>query len=275
MNFSLLKKKIRWTAERYMYLYTGVVPFWGHFSLMNYWRLRKDKNALLRQAKQSEFRFPITSLRPCYSDRTDDAGSLPLHYFFQDLFVAQRIFKNAPSRHVDIGSRIDGFVAHLAAFRQVEIFDIRPLQEEIPNVVFRQLDIMDNSCIKNQESRIKNIPSISCLHALEHFGLGRYGDPVNFEGFDIGFKNIADLLMPRGKLYFSVPIGPQRIEFHAHRVFSLSFLMEMISPFYTIDMFSYVDDQNNFYPDVQLTNELINNNCNCRYGCGIFELTKK
>lgn len=156
MNFSLLKKKIRWTAERYMYLYTGVVPFWGHFSLMNYWRLRKDKNALLRQAKQSEFRFPITSLRPCYSDRTDDAGSLPLHYFFQDLFVAQRIFKNAPSRHVDIGSRIDGFVAHLAAFRQVEIFDIRPLQEEIPNVVFRQLDIMDNSCIKNQESRIKN-----------------------------------------------------------------------------------------------------------------------
>ena len=124
-------------------------------------------------------------------------------------------------------------------------------------------------------SRIKNIPSISCLHALEHFGLGRYGDPVNFEGFDIGFKNIADLLMPRGKLYFSVPIGPQRIEFHAHRVFSLSFLMEMISPFYTIDMFSYVDDQNNFYPDVQLTNELINNNCNCRYGCGIFELTKK
>ena len=124
-------------------------------------------------------------------------------------------------------------------------------------------------------SRIKNIPSISCLHALEHFGLGRYGDPVNFEGFDVGFKNIADLLMPRGKLYFSVPIGPQRIEFHAHRVFSLSFLMEMISPFYTIDMFSYVDGQNNFYPDVQLTNELINNNCHCRYGCGIFELIKK
>ena len=166
INFSLLKKKIRWTAERYTYLYTGVVPFWGHFSLMNYWRLRKDKNALLRQAKQSEFRFPITSLRPCYSDRTDDAGSLPLHYFFQDLFVAQRIFKNAPSRHVDIGSRIDGFVAHLAAFRQVEIFDIRPLQEEIPNVVFRQLDIMDNSCIKNQESRMSLL-----FHVYMHWNI--------------------------------------------------------------------------------------------------------
>ena len=270
MNFSLLKKKIRWTTERYAYLYTGVVPFWGHFSLMNYWRLRKDKNALLRQAKQSQYRFPITSLRPCYSDRTDDAGSLPLHYFFQDLFVAQRIFKNAPLHHVDIGSRIDGFVAHLASFRSVEVFDIRPLEANIPNVTFKQLDIMDRTCIKEN-----SIPSVSCLHALEHFGLGRYGDPIHFNGFDVGFKNIADLLMPRGKLYFSVPIGPQRIEFHAHRVFSLSFLMEMISPFYTIDMFSYVDDQNNFYPDVQLTNELINNNCNCRYGCGIFELTKK
>ncbi len=118
MNFSLLKKKIRWTTERYTYLYTGVIPFWGHFSLMNYWRLRKDKNALLRQAKQSQYRFPITSLRPCYSDRTDDAGSLPLHYFFQDLFVAQRVFKNAPLHHVDIGSRIDGFVAHLASSRK-------------------------------------------------------------------------------------------------------------------------------------------------------------
>jgi len=172
--------------------------------------------------------------------------------------------------HVDIGSRIDGFAAHLASFRSVEVFDIRPLEVNISNVTFKQLDIMDRTCIKEN-----SIPSVSCLHALEHFGLGRYGDPINFEGFDIGFKNIADLLMPRGKLYFSVPIGPQRIEFHAHRVFSLSFLMEMISPFYTIDMFSYVVDQNNFYPDVQLTNELINNNCHCRYGCGIFELTKK
>ena len=100
---------------------------------------------------------------------------------------------------------------------------------------------------------------------------------INFNGFNIGLflKNITSLLKSSGKFYFSVPIGPQRIEFHAHRVFSLSFLMEMISPFYTIDMFSYVDDQNNFYPDVQLTNELINNNCNCRYGCGIFELIKK
>lgn len=49
----------------------------------------------------------------------------------------------------------------------------------------------------------------------------------------------------------------------------------MISPFYTIDMFSYVDDQNNFHPDVRLTNELVKNNFHCRYGCGIFELTKK
>ena len=237
---------------------------------MNYWRLRKDKNELLRQAKQSEFCFPITSLRPCYSDRTDDAGSLSLHYFFQDLFVAQRIFKNAPLHHADIGSRIDGFVAHLASFRSVEVFDILPLEMNVPNVTFKQLDITDRTCIKES-----SISSVSCLHALEHFGLGRYGDPINFDGFNTGFKNIADLLVSGGKLYFSVPIGPQRIEFHAHRVFSLSFLMQMLSSFYTIDMFSYVDDRNNFFPDVQLTDELIKTNYHCRYGCGIFELTKK
>ena len=31
-------------------------------------------------------------------------------------------------RHVDIGSRLDGFVAHVASFREIEVLDIRPLK---------------------------------------------------------------------------------------------------------------------------------------------------
>ena len=269
MKLELIKKKIRWTSERYMYLYTGVIPFHGNFSLKKYRELKKDRKKILRQAKESDIKFPITKLWPCYSDKDDDAGSLSLHYFFQDLFVAQRIFSNAPVRHVDIGSRIDGFVAHVASFRKVEVFDIRPLETEIPNVTFKQLDIMNKDGIEKN-----SILSLSCLHALEHFGLGRYGDPINFEGFKIGFDNITDLLQKDGKFYFSVPIGQQRIEFHAHRVFSISYLLEMITPHYQIDMFSFVNDQNNFHQNITLTKDLIENNCGCKYGCGIFELTK-
>mgnify|MGYP000382217343 CR=1 FL=1 len=38
------------------------------------------------------------------------------------------------------------------------------------------------------------VDSVSCLHALEHFGLGRYGAPICYDGYFIGFKNITNLL---------------------------------------------------------------------------------
>jgi len=61
--------------------------------------------------------------------------------------------------------------------------------------------------------------SVSCLHALEHFGLGRYGDPVDPNGYARGVANLAGLVREGGALYLSVPIGVERVEFNAHRVF--------------------------------------------------------
>ena len=51
----------------------------------------------------------------------ESAGESQGHYFHQDLLVANQIFLNSPERHIDIGSRIDGFVARVAAFREIEI----------------------------------------------------------------------------------------------------------------------------------------------------------
>jgi len=57
--------------------------------------------------------------------------------------------------------------------------------------------------------------------------VGRYGDPVNYDGYLIGFNNLHRILKKEDKLYFSVPIGPQRIKFDAHRVFSVNYLLEL------------------------------------------------
>ena len=57
-------------------------------------------------------------------DYSDNAGQNKGHYFHQDLLVAKMIYDTKPRRHIDIGSRLDGFVAHVASFREIEVFDI-------------------------------------------------------------------------------------------------------------------------------------------------------
>ena len=109
---------------------------------------------------------------------------------------------------------------------------------------------------------------------MEHLSLGRYGDTVDSQGYLKGLHHIHMMLKQGGKFYFSVPIGEQRIEFNAHRVFSLRYLFELLTGDYQIDSFSYVDDDGDLHRKVTAKNSDIENNFSCHYGCGIFELTK-
>jgi SAM-dependent methyltransferase len=153
-------------------------------------------------------------LLPCLHDWYEEGGTTKGEYFWQDLLIAREIFEARPRRHVDIGSRVDGFVAHVASFREIEVFDVRPISTQIPGVTFRQADFMQPLA-----GMADYCDSLSCLHALEHFGLGRYGDPIDPRGFERGFVNMASLLKKDGVFYLSVPIGMDRVEFNAHRVF--------------------------------------------------------
>lgn len=222
------------------------------------------------QQQAGSMEFPISRLRPCLKDMYQDSGTAKGHYFHQDLLVARRIHSRNPYRHVDIGSRIDGFVAHVASFREIEVLDIRPQPVHLENILFRQVDFMqlppkyENYC-----------DSISSLHAIEHFGLGRYGDPLDVDGHLKGLDSIYKTLKPGGIFYFSVPIGPQRIEFNAHRVFSTEYLLNLFNGRYNIDRFSYVDDCGDLHTDVELKQPQVAQSFGCHYGCGIFELIKK
>ena len=160
------------------------------------------------------YRGPM-ELMPCLHDADTESAGLDDEYFLQDLYVARLIQAAAPQKHVDVGSRVDGFVAHVASFREIEVFDIRPVSKAIPGIVFRKADLM-----REQEQFADYADSVSCLHALEHFGLGRYGDPLDAAGFEKGLKALSRLLTPGGILYLSVPVGRERVIFNAHRVVS-------------------------------------------------------
>src|ERR1700687_3713300 len=83
------------------------------------------------------------TLMPCLHDRYEEGGATKSEYFWQDLLVARWIHSARPERHVDVGSRVDGFVAHVASFREIEVFDVRPVTTQMQGVVFRQADLMN------------------------------------------------------------------------------------------------------------------------------------
>jgi hypothetical protein len=168
-----------------------------------------------------QYRGKINVL-PCLQDRFEEAGFTKDEYFWQDLRVARKIHQAGPAKHVDIGSRMDGFVAHVASFREIEVFDIRPMIPRITGVIFRQADLM-----ALPESLVEYCDSLSCLHALEHFGLGRYGDSIDPLGHVAGLRNMSRMLQSGGLLYLSVPIGVERVEFNAHRIFDPNALVHL------------------------------------------------
>jgi SAM-dependent methyltransferase len=186
-----------------------------------------------------------------------------------DLLIARRVFLNNPTTHVDVGSSTQGFVAHVASYREIEIFDIRSNDAKVKNITFKQADFSNPVALPANYT-----DSLSCLHAIEHFGLGRYNDPLDPDGHLKGLDNMYKLIKPGGKFYFATPIGPQRIEFNAHRVFSVGYLLNIFKDKYKLEQFSYVDDKGVLFENITLTDEIIHNSCGCHYGCGIFEMIK-
>jgi len=224
---------------------------------------------LFNSQQGNDSQFPLQFNYRCPADRFEEGGVASGHYFHQDLFVAQKIFARNPDRHLDVGSRIDGFVSHIASFRKIEILELRQITKNVRNIIFHEFDLM--SPVTDFESCCD---SLSCLHTLEHLGLGRYGDRIMVNGHELGFQSLWTILRPRGILYLSVPIGTQRVEFNAHRVFSIQTILEMAKNKFELSGFSYVDDLGDIHINTPLTEEAIERSFNCWYGCGIFEFRK-
>jgi len=76
----------------------------------------RDWIAYSRSAGAEELPVRLRYLYPILEDLGDEAGVASGHYFHQDLWAARKVFARRPVEHVDVGSRIDGFVAHLLTF---------------------------------------------------------------------------------------------------------------------------------------------------------------
>ncbi len=243
----------------------GIFPYMTIRAFRELPRLFRDYKEFKHCAKGWAVRFNY----PCLHDRRDCAGTMSGHYFHQDLYVARKIYGHMPIRHVDIGSRLDGFVAHVATFRDIEVFDIRVGSDLVPGITFRKVDLM-----KNPDLYDNYTDSLSCLHALEHFGLGRYGDPIDPDGHLKGLSNMLRILKTGGRFYLSVPMGSERVEFNGHRVFSVRTILSMCSML-TLEKFAWVGDDGKFRIERDLTVVKKEDFFEQTYGLAIFIFLKK
>ena len=191
-------------------------------------------------------------------------------YFFQDQLVARWIYQASPRRHVDVGSRVDGFIGHLSVFREVEVLDIRLQPAAVANVKFQCLDLMEEL----PAPWVEATDSLSCLHTIEHFGLGRYGDPVDASGHVRGLEQLKRLVAPGGMLYLSTPMGPQRVVFNAHRVFAAQTLVGWFKDGWSIEKFAMIDDANQVHESLDWRSEQVANHFGCQLGVGIVAARK-
>lgn len=215
---------------------------------------------------------PLT-LVPCLHDWSEEGGATKNEYFWQDLLVARWIFEARPQRHVDVGSRVDGFVAHVASFREIEVFDVRPISRQIQSIKFTQADLMSSTGLPVTEGGYCD--SLSCLHALEHFGLGRYGDPIDPVGYQRGLANMTLLLRSSGVFYLSVPIGRERVEFNANRVFDPRNIVRQGEVNGLVLHRLMVIEQGGATKEVSITQEMLKELAETDYSLGIFVFTKQ
>lgn len=231
--------------------YTGYCVEYGLYKESFY-----KEDWLKYEGKNTRERFKIDEkyLWPILFDKYRKAGSMN-NYFWQDLWAARLINKAGVKTHFDIGSRIDGFIAHLLAMNiEVTLIDIR----EIPGKVEGLYTIVDDATLLRQIPE-NSIESMSALCSIEHFGLGRYGDEVNPEACFKCFTEIQKRIKKGGDLYLSLPIGKERLEFNAHRIFYPSTVIQCFSEMelvelscsaeggieYNIDIHKYDYDEHN------------------------------
>lgn len=199
--------------------------------------------------------YPILNERVAYTP-------FDAHYFFQEVWTFEHVLRAKPRHHVDVASKyqLAGFLSKIV---KTTFVDLRPIDVRLKNLEAIKGDIL------NLPYKSNTVESLSCLHVVEHIGLGRYGDPIDPEGSKKACKELARVLAKDGFLYFSVPIGKSRICFNAHRVHSPELIIEYFKPLKLVT-FSVVDDAGKLHEkvDYQAYKQL-------DYGCGLFVFTKK
>ena len=157
---------------------------------------------------------------------TYDAGDHPtLWWDFECAFAAEHIARVKPTNILDIGS-IRSFITGLLAYYDVTTVDVR-----------KRDPLLANETVITSDAKRLDLPDASfdvilSMCALEHFGLGRYGDELDVDADTKAFAEMVRVLRPGGRLIFTTTLrnGEPVVAFNEQRIYNLDLIHTIAAP---------------------------------------------
>jgi hypothetical protein len=209
------------------------------------------------------FAFRWQDRHICLDDDTEIAGFDP-HYIYHPAWAARILARTRPDFHVDISSSLH-FCTLVSAFIPVKFYDYRPADIHLSGLTTGTADLLALPFAEG------SIQSLSCMHVVEHVGLGRYGDPLDPDGDLKAISELKRVLAVGGSLLFVVPIGQPKVVFNAHRIYSYEQIVSYFSEF-DVKEFSLIADDPEDGLKQNATKEMAGAQI---YGCGCFWFVRK
>lgn len=223
------------------------------FIISDFFRFGKDKR----------FKKSFLDIYPCIKDKTIKTG-FDRHYVYHTAWAARKVKEINPEFHIDISSSLY-FSAIVSAFIKVKFYDYRPADIKLDNLESLKADLLNLPFENN------SVNSISCMHVVEHIGLGRYGDKIDKNADLKAISELKRVLAYDGHLIFVVPMANKaKIEFNAHRIYEYSQIIEYFADL-ELKEFSLIPEKSNGIIYNTTEKDLINEN----YACGCFHFIKK
>ncbi len=193
---------------------------------------------------------------PCLNDKTESTG-FDSHYVYHTAWAARILAKLKPENHIDISSSLY-FISLVSAFIPIKFYDYRPADLKLSNLFTGSADLL---ALPFED---KSVKSLSCMHVVEHIGLGRYGDALDPNGDLKAISELKRVLSQGGSLLLVVPVGKPKIMFNAHRIYSYAQIVDYFSKF-ELKEFALISDEDYFIEHA--TKEQVDLQ---KYGCGCF-----
>lgn len=200
---------------------------------------------------------------PFLLDRTANTG-FDRHYVYHPAWAARILAATKPRKHVDISSSLH-FVAIASAFVPIDFYDFRPADLSLSQLKCERGDL-HHLPFEND-----SVSSLSCMHVIEHIGLGRYGDPLDPDGDLKAANELKRVLALDGNFLFVTPLGnKQCLRFNGHRIYSMDHVLKLFAPLKLVE-FVLIPELSG-PPLVNPSREKIESET---YACGCFWFVKK